>query len=227
MFIPTLIFKLALSCALGFFSLALWHSSPASWICGEGSPVDSQRPFVFQNKAETAALFSCVFFLAFLPRSSGECILLCPVLTALLQLSLSDIFYRILQDEWEIFIALLGVLRVLSDSKTAQTFVPALSRRLAAALLFILLWLLCAVIAGALKSDIPLGFGDAKLLAACCILLGAGKTLRSAALAFILAGIYAGLLLTFKKTRKKDRIAFGPFICLGILYSLESWGRFC
>ena len=200
--------------------MTLWRFTPPGWFCCSGDYLRGQRPFRFDNKKTVFVLFWALFALAFYGRIPRSCLALCPVLTALLQLSLSDVFYKVLQDQWEIFIALLGILRTALSSGGLFAFAALQSRRLAAALLFILLWILSAFLSSLADSQIPFGFGDAKLLASCCLLFGAEKTLIGAALAFILAGIYAAALLIFKRTQKKDRISFGPFICLGIIYCL-------
>lgn len=64
------------------------------------------------------------------------------------------------------------------------------------------------------------GGGDVKLIAVGGFLLGWKLTLLAAFVAVLLGGAYAIVLLTRKKTKKGAHIAFGPYICVGIVISL-------
>lgn len=61
------------------------------------------------------------------------------------------------------------------------------------------------------------GGGDIKLMFACGLFLGYKLTLISAALAFLIGGCYALILLIRKRAGKKDRLAFGPFLVIGMM----------
>ena len=62
---------------------------------------------------------------------------------------------------------------------------------------------------------IPLmGMGDVKLYAALGFCLGLRPLLQIACASLLAGGVYAGALVLLKKAKKKDRIAFGPFIAL-------------
>lgn len=94
---------------------------------------------------------------------------------------------------------------------------------------------------GALVGSLPLlliamacrgafGGGDIKLMAAAGIFLGAKLAAVALALGFCSGGVYGLLCLLMKKKKRKDRFAFGPFLCLGIVgayfFGEEIW-RFC
>ena len=57
-----------------------------------------------------------------------------------------------------------------------------------------------------------LGMGDVKLYSALGFCLGPMPLLRIACGSLLAGGLYAAALLVLRKAKKKDRIAFGPFI---------------
>ena len=60
---------------------------------------------------------------------------------------------------------------------------------------------------------IPLmGMGDVKLYGALGFCLGPAALLQIACASMLAGGVCAGILVMFKKAKKKDRIPFGPFI---------------
>ena len=61
------------------------------------------------------------------------------------------------------------------------------------------------------------GGGDIKLMAASGIFLGREANLEAFALAVFLAGGYCIWMLLRKKLSRRERIAFGPFLCAGIV----------
>ena len=67
------------------------------------------------------------------------------------------------------------------------------------------------------------GGGDIKLMAAAGLLLGWKHTVLAAFLGIVIGGIYAIVLLAAKKAGRKTAIAFGPYLCMGILVALL-WG---
>ncbi len=62
------------------------------------------------------------------------------------------------------------------------------------------------------------GGGDIKLLAIAGGLLGWRGGLWALCAAFITGGIYSSLMLLVGKMKRKDKFAFGPFICMGIAF---------
>ena len=66
------------------------------------------------------------------------------------------------------------------------------------------------------------GGGDIKLMAAVGSLLGPVKSLYSLTAAIILCGIYILAGMASGKIERNSVVAFGPFLCAGILYHLWS-----
>lgn len=64
------------------------------------------------------------------------------------------------------------------------------------------------------------GGGDVKLIAVCGALLGWKGTLLAGFIAILIGGGYASYLLVSKKAKKGVHIAFGPYLCVGIVVSL-------
>lgn len=64
------------------------------------------------------------------------------------------------------------------------------------------------------------GGGDIKLIAVCGFLLGWKLTLLAFFISVLIGGGYAIYLLISKKSKKGAHIAFGPYLCIGIMVSL-------
>lgn len=80
------------------------------------------------------------------------------------------------------------------------------------------LWLITLAVPGAF------GGGDIKLMGACGLLLGWKLSLVSLFLAVLSGGLYGIYLLTSGRKGRKDRFAFGPFLCLG-MFAAVFWGE--
>ena len=64
------------------------------------------------------------------------------------------------------------------------------------------------------------GGGDIKLMAVCGFYLGVQLILLGFFLGLVAGGIYGIILLLAKKKGKKEHIAFGPFLCAGMVVAL-------
>lgn len=64
-----------------------------------------------------------------------------------------------------------------------------------------------------------MGFGDVKLASGVGTNLGLSEGLLSFFLSFLFGGILGGLLLLSGKKGKREKIPFGPFLCLGTFIS--------
>lgn len=82
------------------------------------------------------------------------------------------------------------------------------------ALGFAVLFLIAVLSPGAM------GMGDVKLTIFLGIILGYPEIIIVLFLAFVSGGLIAGILLAFKKIKRKDTIAFGPYLALAGLITL-------
>jgi len=64
------------------------------------------------------------------------------------------------------------------------------------------------------------GYGDVKLMAVCGMFLGWQLTLVAFFIAFITGGMYATFLLVSRRVRRGEYIAFGPFLCAGVIAAI-------
>jgi len=64
------------------------------------------------------------------------------------------------------------------------------------------------------------GYGDVKLMATAGLFLGWSNIFAAFIFAFIAGGIYAACLLLTGRARRGEYIAFGPFLCGGIIAAL-------
>ena len=133
--------------------------------------------------------------------------------TALAVVAIYDIKKKEIPDRYVLFIVLLAVLDALTSAEWSFT-----SRLLGAVCVSVPLLCIAVAVKGAF------GGGDVKLMAAGGLFLGWRLILTSAALAFLAAGGYVAVLLCLKCVTKKTEIAFGPFLCMGMLISLL-WGE--
>jgi prepilin signal peptidase PulO-like enzyme (type II secretory pathway) len=82
------------------------------------------------------------------------------------------------------------------------------------ALGFAVLFLIAVLSPGAM------GMGDVKLTIFLGIILGYPEIIIVLFLAFVSGGLIAGILLAFKKIKRKDTIAFGPYLALAGLFTM-------
>jgi len=68
------------------------------------------------------------------------------------------------------------------------------------------------------------GYGDVKLMAVAGLFLGWRSVFMAFFFAFVTGGIYATFLLITGRAKRGDYIAFGPFLCGGIIAAL--WQAF-
>ena len=64
------------------------------------------------------------------------------------------------------------------------------------------------------------GGGDIKLIAVSGLILGHANTILSMCIALFFGGIYAVYLLCSGKSKKGQRMSFGPYLCMGIYIAL-------
>jgi prepilin signal peptidase PulO-like enzyme (type II secretory pathway) len=76
-------------------------------------------------------------------------------------------------------------------------------------------WLLSLVQRGA-----AMGFGDVKLAFASGLVLGFPDIIAAAGIAFVIGGLWGGILMAIGKKRIGDRLPFAPFLVVGFLITI-------
>ena len=122
----------------------------------------------------------------------------------------SDINKGIVPDLLCVFIAILAVVKLLTDSISLQSIINHLCGA------FVLSVPMLAV---ALLIKSGFGGGDIKMMAAAGLFLGLDKTIISGFIAFFIAGIYGVYLLLTKKGSAKGKVKLAPYLALGCAFS--------
>ena len=138
---------------------------------------------------------------------SIESLLYCLLLSALLALSVIDFRTFEIPVGFNVFILLLGVIRVFTDLSNWKLYVIGFFA------VSVFLYLLFLVSGGR-----AIGGGDIKLMAACGLLLGWKLVL----FAFIIGCIFGSVihLLRMKFSGEEHVLAMGPYLSLGVLAAL-------
>lgn len=122
----------------------------------------------------------------------------------------SDINKGIVPDLLCVFIAILAVVKLLTDSISLQSIINHLCGA------FVLSVPMLAV---ALLIKSGFGGGDIKMMAAAGLFLGLDKTIIAGFIAFFIAGIYGIYLLFTKKGSAKEKVKLAPYLALGCAFS--------
>jgi len=139
----------------------------------------------------------------------------------LLTVSIIDWDTQEIPDKLLIFTALIGISWVAAGHFStvfpmAPGFIDAGLGILAGGLpLFIVDKLVLALF----KKD-GFGYGDVKLMAVCGLFLGWRLIFAAFFFAFITGGVFATVLLLTGRAKRGEYIAFGPFLCAGVLIAI-------
>lgn len=123
-----------------------------------------------------------------------------------------DLKTRRIDDRFHAGILVLGLLSLWTDSGISPT-----ERLVGAFAVSLPMLLLSVAVSGAF------GGGDIKLMATSGFLLGWRSVVVAMLLGLLLGGCCALVLLLCKKVKRKDRIAFGPFLAAGLAIAYF-WG---
>lgn len=135
--------------------------------------------------------------------------------TSLLVIFISDVKYQIIPDEMQIVLGSLSLLlQVLVAPQFATFYLSILSG-------FAVMLPILAIHLATKKKG--MGFGDVKLAFCMGILLGTKGGLIALYVAFLVGACVGLLLIIGKKVKIKSKIAFGPFLIIGIVGVLI-WG---
>lgn len=168
------------------------------------APISPQYPIV---EAVNGALYVLIFLVE---DFSIQAILYCLLASALLVLSVIDWRTYEIPIGINIFILVLGIVRVITDWTNWFTYLLGFLS------VSIVLWLLLVISKGR-----AIGGGDVKLMAAAGLLLG----WKNIILAFLLGCIIGSVIhLIRMKVSKADHVlAMGPYLAVGILIA-ALWG---
>lgn len=161
----------------------------------------------------TAAVTGALFVLAgvfYLPQNELYCCWF--FLSCLLLQALIDYDCQLLLDKVSLLLAATGFFYSWYFQKNlTDLFIGLIA---GAGIMFALYWL----------SRGGMGLGDVKLTAVLGIWLGLDKLLLCLLTAFVVGGIAGTLFLLTGRKKRRDAIAFGPFLCLGAAVALL-WGN--
>lgn len=177
-----------------------------SWLCLRGrcrkckAPVSVQYPLI---EAANGMLWLLIIFLRGL---NVEGILYCLLASALLVLSIIDFRTYEIPFGINVFIAVLGLVRLFTDLKHWYLYVVGFF--LVSGIFLFVLWV---------TKGKGIGGGDVKLMAAAGLLLGAPKIFLAMLIGCLLAVVVHPLRM--KLSGEGHSLAFGPYLAAGILIS--------
>jgi leader peptidase (prepilin peptidase)/N-methyltransferase len=145
---------------------------------------------------------------------------LCLLAFSLLCVGIIDSQTQEIPDGLVIFTAAVGILWVggsfFFPSLGAPVWFDALLGAIAGAAPLFAIDRLCLLFLG----KPGFGFGDIKFMAAAGLFLGWQLSLTALFFAVIIGGLLAGVLILTRRIKSGSYVAFGPFLCAGILLSL-------
>lgn len=177
-----------------------------SWLCLRGrcrkckAPISVQYPLI---EATNGMLWLLIIFLRGL---SVEGILYCLLASALLVLSIIDFRTYEIPFGINVFIAVLGLVRLCTDLKHWYLYVTGFF--LVSGIFLLVLWV---------TKGRGIGGGDVKLMAAAGLLLGAPKIFLAMLIGCLIAVVVHPLRM--KLSGEGHSLAFGPYLAAGILLS--------
>lgn len=133
------------------------------------------------------------------------------ILSACIVIAVSDFKYQLIPDEM-VLLATICALYMLFRTQPAHTIVLHVYAAIGSVALF---WTLWRVTKGR-----GMGFGDVKLAAFLGILLGYPGSIFAIYCAFLTGAVLGVILIITQQKSLKSKIAFGPFMLLGILVTL-------
>ena len=141
--------------------------------------------------------------------------------SSLLVLFVADLRYQILPDLAQITLvgSILVLIMVSADAADISGLQAVLRALYAAIVVMAPIFLLHVVTRGN-----GMGFGDVKLAFSIGLLHGIAGGLLSLYIAFVLGGLYGAALLATSRKGLKSKIAFGPFLLLGMTV-MFIWGE--
>lgn len=159
----------------------------------------------------TAIIFALTSYLyiQFLPNPNLFGLLLYQGITScFIVILLADFKYHIIPDEMQIALIILSFLKIIEQGIGWKLIGDYLLGGIVVLVPILLLFLI--------TKGKGMGFGDVKLAFVIGFMLGLWKGLLALYIGFMSGAIIGLILILFRKTHMKSRIAFGPFLILGM-----------
>lgn len=131
------------------------------------------------------------------------------IVSCLIAIFFTDAKYHIIPDQLQVALFIFGIIVLPQHGLVLNLFIDrALGVVVVAAPIYFLYWI---------TKGRGMGFGDVKLAFNIGLLLGIKSGLIALYIAFILGALVGLVLMLLQKRGLKSKIAFGPFLVLGIL----------
>lgn len=135
----------------------------------------------------------------------------------LIVMLLADFRYQIIPDEMQIALMVLGVAKIVFISIVLRgADISGISQVLGTQVLYGAAVMAPLLLVFLMTKGRGMGFGDVKLAFVMGFLLGLLPGYLALYIGFVIGGIVGGILLLTKKGKRKSKIAFGPFLILGL-----------
>ena len=135
----------------------------------------------------------------------------------LIVMLLADFRYQIIPDEMQIALLILGVSKILYTSIViGGVGLSVVSQTMGMHALYGLSVMAPLLLVFLITKGRGMGFGDVKLAFVMGLILGLLPGFLALYIGFVIGGIVGGILLLTKKGKRKTKIAFGPFLILGL-----------
>jgi prepilin signal peptidase PulO-like enzyme (type II secretory pathway) len=162
-----------------------------------------------QKKQIYAIVMNVVVWMLFVTKHdfSLNLLLICLAFSILTSTFFIDIQYKIIPNEYNLGLFLLGIVFVINNHTHWLVFVKG-------GLYFVFVFALIFVISR------QLGFGDVKMSISIGMFLGSGLLMNYLMVTFLTGAVVSIILLLLKKQNLKGHIAFGPYMVLAFFYLL-------
>lgn len=136
---------------------------------------------------------------------------------ALIVMLLSDIRYQIIPDEMQIVLFMLGVSKIVYMNLFLRgASMLGVSQDLGMQMVYGAVVMSPLLLVFLITRGRGMGFGDVKLAFVMGLILGLLSGFLALYVGFVVGGLVGGVLLLTKKGKRKTKIAFGPFLILGM-----------
>jgi Type II secretory pathway, prepilin signal peptidase PulO and related peptidases len=216
---------LAAAGAAGLLGTVIFNAVPARWLCDyEEQPsaeLLGKRIAFWPHGAVLALVFAAAFLLLY--RQYGNSVYFyagCAAAMLLMLISLSDLKYRIIPDQFALLLLLPAGALIGRDLAGNRLFFPDLFSPLLGAAAGAGLMLLMGLLGKALFHREALGSGDGKLFAVTGFFAGFPGIVLLFFLAVFLSFFHIIFLFLSRKMTDDRQLPFGPYICLAFLLFL-------